>query len=263
MMDQNLSTLTLTAINAVLQAGEILKRGFGTNYEIFAKPGRQNFVTEFDRRAEESIITLIKNQFPQHGILAEESGYNNPSEDSILWIIDPLDGTTNFARNLPSFTISIAAYRKEEGLCGVIYQPMTNELFIAEKGKGAYLNGNRIQTSSVKHLRDSLVIAALPYENKIEPEDALILLYELNHTGATIRNFGSAALSLAYVAAGKADALWVHKLYPWDIAAGKILIEEAGGIVSLYNAENNFLEPSEVIASNHEIYPAFSNFLNH
>lgn len=262
-MDQNLSNLTLTAIYAVLQAGEILRRGFGTNYEIFAKPGHQNFVTEFDRLAEESIINLIRSRFPEHSILAEESGYSNHIEDSILWIIDPLDGTTNFARHLPCFTISIAAYHKNEGLCGVIYQPMTNELFIAEKGKGAYLNGKRIHTSTTKNLRESLIIAALPYENKFEPEETLILLYELNHTGATIRNFGSAALSLAYVASGKADALWMHKLYTWDIAAGKILIEEAGGIVCLTNSENNFLHPAEVIASNSKIYSVFSDFLHY
>lgn len=163
MKNYDFSSLTLTAMQAALKAGDIIRRGFGTSYEIMAKPGRQNFVTEYDRAAEACIISFIKERFPSHSFLAEESGFFSPTAASdILWIIDPLDGTTNFSRHLPIFTISIAAYQGDKGLCGVIFQPLTHELFVAEKNKGAYLNGTRLTVSQTDRIEDCLLVASLP-----------------------------------------------------------------------------------------------------
>lgn len=250
------SSLTSTAIQAALKAGDILKRGFGTSYEISNKPGRQNFVTAYDKASEACIISFIQEQFPSHSFLAEESGFIEQSnEDNILWVIDPLDGTTNFAHHIPIFTISIAAYHLEEGLCGVIFQPLTQELFIAEKGKGAYLNGVRLKVSQTKQVEEALIIASLPYDQDSIPIFNLEQFTQMTQQGATLRNLGSAALALAYVAAGKADAFWMYHLHPWDVAAGQILIEEAGGILSRHGESPSFHSSSHILACNQALHP--------
>lgn len=255
------SSFTFTAIQAALKAGEILKRGFGTNYEISNKPGRQNFVTEYDKASEACIISLIREHFPSHSFLAEESGLTKQSSgENILWVIDPLDGTTNFAHHIPIFTISIAAYQGDKGLCGVIFQPLTQELFIAERGKGAYLNGERLSISHTKQIEDALIIASLPYDKTYIPPFNLERLIELTDYGVTLRNLGSAALALAYVAAGKADAFWMYHLYPWDIAAGQLLIEEAGGLISRYGGDNSFESPAHILACNQALHSFLQNF---
>ena len=152
-MSKNYSEYTVIAIHAALKAGEILRRGFGTLFEIRSKPGKQNFVTEYDKAAEDCIIEIIKQKYPSHSILAEESGFDQKQEEEVLWIIDPLDGTTNFAHQIPIVTVSIGVKLKQSYLCGVIYQPFTNELFVAEKEKGAFLNGSPLAVSQT-HLID-------------------------------------------------------------------------------------------------------------
>lgn len=255
------SSLTFTAIQAALQAGNILKRGFGTNYEISNKPGKQNFVTEYDKASEACIIDFIQEHFPSHNFLAEESGLKEQSQEGeVLWIIDPLDGTTNFAHHIPIFTISIAAYHLGEGICGVIFQPLTQELFIVEKGKGAYLNGVRLKVSQTKQIDEALIIASLPYDVSSIPNFNLDRFTQLTQQGVTLRNLGSAALALAYVAAGKADAFWMYNLHPWDIAAGQLLIEEAGGCVCKYGNESTFTPPFNLLASNQALQPYLQNF---
>jgi myo-inositol-1(or 4)-monophosphatase len=265
MKSSDFSVLTLVAIQAALKAGEILKRGFGTSYEITAKPGRQNFVTEYDRASEACIISFIKERFPSHHFLAEESGFSSPLKShNVLWIIDPLDGTANFARHLPIFTISIAAYLKGEELCGVIFQPLTHELFVAEKGKGAYLNGTRLTVSQINAMDDCVLVASLPYDRESFPILDMKQLLEASYRGITLRNFGSAALSLAYTAAGKVDALWMYNLYPWDVAAGKILLEEAGGQLTQYKKEDaSFDSPSNVLATNQALHSLLRQYLLH
>lgn len=256
------SSLTFTAIQAALKAGEILRRGFGTSYEITAKPGRQNFVTEYDKASEACIISFIQEQFPSHSFLAEESGFKAQSqEEDILWIIDPLDGTTNFAHHIPIFTISIAAYYQEQSLCGVIFQPLTHELFIAERGKGAYLNGTRLYVSQTKLIEEALIIASLPYDVNAIPVFNLEKLMQITRQGVTLRNLGSAALALAYVAASKADAFWMYNLYPWDLAAGQLLIEEAGGILNRYGPTASSHAPVNILASNQALYSSLQQFL--
>jgi myo-inositol-1(or 4)-monophosphatase len=264
MQDQDFSSLTLTAIQAALKAGDILRKGFGTEYEIRSKPGRQNFVTEYDHASEGCIISFIKERFPSHSFLAEESGLSsNSDEDNILWIIDPLDGTSNFAHHIPLFTISIAAYQKGKGLCGVIFQPLTYELFIAERDKGSYLNGIRLAVSRTDQIEDCLIVASLPYNSTSGPILNVEQLFQISRMGVTLRNLGSAALSLAYVAAGKVDAFWMYNLYPWDLAAGKLLIEEAGGLWTQFENQNPTLHPpSNVLATNQLLHSLLLAFLN-
>ena len=255
--------LTFVATQAALKAGNLIKKGFGEIYEITAKPGRQNFVTAYDTMSEECIISFIKEHFPTHAFLAEEKGaISGSSSNEITWFIDPLDGTTNFAHQLPLVTISIAAYQHEQGLCGVILQPFTNELFIAEKGKGAYLNGTRISTSETKKIDDALIGAGFPYNIAENPIPYMNHFSRLTQLGVTFRHFGSAALSLAYVAAGKLDGFWMDHLYPWDLAAGKLLIEEAGGKLTRYSgAVHEIQSPSNVVATNPFIYEQMLSYL--
>lgn len=262
MNHSDFSVLTLTAIQAALKAGDILRKGFGTSYEVTAKPGRQNFVTEYDKASEASIISFIREKFPSHNILAEESGLLKQSKDEMLWIIDPLDGTTNFSHHLPIFTISIAAYQGEKGLCGVIYQPLTHELFVAEKGKGAYLNGTRLAVSRTDNIEDCLIVASLPYDINLIPILDMEKLLGISQRGVTLRNLGSAALALAYVAAGKVDAFWMYNLYPWDLAAGQLLIEEAGGLLTRYESPQSPLyAPSNILATNLALHSSLREYL--
>jgi myo-inositol-1(or 4)-monophosphatase len=263
MKNSAFSSLTLTAIQAALKAGDIVRKGFGTAYEITAKPGRQNFVTEYDRASEGCIISFIKERFPSHSLLAEESGFSSESEEeNVLWIIDPLDGTSNFAHHIPIFTISIAAYRQKKGLCGVIFQPITHELFVAESGKGAYLNGTRLTVSQTNTLEECLIVAGLPYDATSVPILDMEQLLRISQNGVTLRNFGSAALSLAYIAAGKVDALWMYNLYPWDLAAGALLIKEAGGLLTLYERDQSVpYSASNILASNKAMHSLLQEYL--
>lgn len=249
---KSFSELTLLAVHAALKAGELIRRGFGTTYTTTSKPGRQNYVTEFDHASEQCIIKLIKESYPSHGILAEESGLTiGKKNSSITWIIDPLDGTTNFSRNIPLFVVSIAAYDAEGPLCGVIYHPLTHELFTAEKGKGAYLNGNLLQVSKTSAFSDVLLGIGLPYDVEDNTIHCIDHLTHFAKQGLTLRNLGSAALNLAYVAAGKFDGMVLNLLYPWDVAAGMLLVHEAGGIVSdFYGTPLDASKPTSVLATN-------------
>ncbi|MBA2369566.1 MAG: inositol monophosphatase [Candidatus Protochlamydia sp.] len=259
----DLSHLTLVAVQAALKAGEIIKKGFGTSYTITAKPGRQNFVTEFDRKSEECIFSMIRQHFPSHGFLGEETGLSGHHPQTILWIVDPLDGTSNFSRHIPLFSISIAASYLGETLCGIIYQPLSHELFIAEKNKGAFLNGEKLSVSHTRHPEDALIGIGFPYEIYEPPTFSLEKLGGLIKEGATLRNLGSAALSLAYVAAGKLDAFWMNHLYPWDWAAGKLLVQESAGAFTTYAVKKDPLEqPASILASNGILHSLLLNQLS-
>lgn len=263
MNSPNLSQLTLIAIEAAIRAGLILKKGFGLDCVIDTKPGKQNLVTEYDRASEACIISFIKEEYPTHRFLAEESGLSKKGEEGeILWIIDPLDGTTNFTREIPIFTISIAAYQEGKCLSGVVFQPMTNELFIAEKGKGAFLNQKRLKISKVKSLEKSMIMVGLPYEASFNPMIGTEDLTTLVQQGAILRNLGSAALALAYIAAGRIDAFWMYNLYLWDIAAGQLLIEEAGGKCTRYGTTPSLIEsPLDFLATNEYLHSPLQNIL--
>jgi myo-inositol-1(or 4)-monophosphatase len=227
------------AIQAALKSGELLKKGFGTRYQVSSKEGKQNLVTEYDKASEESIILTVQNHFPDHSFLAEETGSSGPSDSSVTWIIDPLDGTVNFAHHIPIFSISIAVAVEKRLLCGVVYQPMLNELFVAEKGKGAYLNGVPLRVSRCSQWDEAIMATGFPYNVDQNPLHCIDHFVELAKLGIPIRRLGSAAIDLAYVAAGRFDAYWEVSLHPWDMAAGKLLVEEAGGRVSHYDGSDH------------------------
>ncbi len=226
------SELTFVAIQAALKSGALLQKGFGSDFEITLKPGVQNLVTEYDNASEKSIISTIFEHFPDHAILAEESGDIQKGKSPVTWIIDPLDGTVNFARSVPVFSVSIAASIEGVVISGVVYQPMTKELFIAEKGKGAFLNGRQIFVSKTSNFETALLSTGFPYNVDKDPQQCVEKFAKMQLKGVPIRRLGSAAIDMAYVAAGRFDAFWEVGLHPWDMAAGKLLIEEAGGRVS-------------------------------
>lgn len=245
------SRLTMVATLSALKAGEILRKGFGIATHITNKEGRHNLVTEWDNKSEAVIIESIKSHFPDHHFLAEEGGESGEKRDGIQWIIDPLDGTVNFAHKIPVFTVSIAATFQSEVLSGVVYNPMTEELFIAEKGSGAYLNGEKLKVTETAVLDSAIIATGFPYNVHENPLCCLDHFNSFAKMGLPIRRMGSAALDLSYLAAGRFDAFWEVSLQPWDYAAGKLLIEEAGGTFTDF-AGNPYPSLSEgpIIASN-------------
>lgn len=257
------SDLTFVAIQAALSAGDLLRRGFGTAFEIKSKPGNQNLVTEYDKASEKSIISTILHHFPDHSILAEESGAaHRGKSDGVTWIIDPLDGTVNFARNIPIFSVSIAAAIKEKVICGVVFQPMTQELFVAEIGKGAYLNGKKLSVSKVTRFQQSMMSTGFPYNVDKNPLHCVDKFAQMQIKGVPIRRLGSAAIDLSYIAAGRYDAYWEVGLHPWDIAAGKILVEEAGGKVSHWDgAPHQIFGYGTMLATNKHLHNAMLEHL--
>ncbi len=237
------------AIEAAEKAGALLRQGLGTNFKISNKSGKHNLVTEYDLAAEKAIIETISTHFPTHGFLAEESGQGKKGD--ILWIIDPLDGTVNFAHGIPVFSVSIAATQGEEILCGVVYQPITNELFTAEKGKGAYLNGHRLHVTETTDINAAFLATGFPYNVDKNPLHCIDTFSHMTKKGIPIRRLGSAAIDLAYVAAGRFDAYWEVSLQPWDLAGGKLLVEEAGGRVTDYSGNPRpLLGTGPVLATN-------------
>lgn len=236
------SDLTLAAIQAALNAGELLVRGFGTTFNISSKEGMQNLVTEYDNAAQELIISNLQKNFPEHQFLGEEDKKKQTIDSQkIVWIIDPLDGTVNFARSIPIFAVSIAAALGKDILCGVVYYPMMNELFIAEKNKGAYLNGKRLKVSMRQNFKDAFIATGFPYDVDQNPLHCIERFSSFAKMGIPLRRMGSAAIDLSYVAAGRFDAFWEVGLHSWDLAAGKLMIEEAGGKVSHYDGKEHQL----------------------
>lgn len=236
------------AIDAVRSAGNIIVRAMDRPFKTTEKHPN-DFVTEVDQRAESEIISIIKKAYPRHGILAEESGETKGND--YQWIIDPLDGTRNFIHGFPYFAISIAVSHKNKIEHGVIYDPTRQDLFIASRGKGAFLNDRRIRVSTRKNLEDCLFGTGFAYRHtdKNNPLPQKILQSILPVSG-DIRRAGAAALDLAYVAAGRLDGFWELGLHIWDIAAGILLIKEAGGIVCDPFGGEDYLKTGNIVAAN-------------
>ncbi len=238
------------AIETARDAGQILLEKFGRKINISMK-GEINLVTEADLASEKLIIERIRSYYPKHAILAEESG------DAVLldgvntwkWIIDPLDGTTNYAHGYPCFCVTVALEHDGEIVLGVTYDPTRNELFAAEKGKGATLNNKPIRVSETEKLGDALIVTGFPYNFKEKPDFTRHLTDFLLHSRG-VRRDGSAAIDMAYVACGRFDGFWEEGLNPWDVAAGLLLIEEAGGQVSYYTGEKYNIYSPPILASN-------------
>jgi len=242
------------AIESAKIAGQILIKNFGkiTEAQIETK-NKNDFVTYVDKLSEEKIIGNILKSFPEHAILGEESG-ELLTRSEYRWIIDPLDGTTNFIHGVPTFAVSIALQKNNELILGVVYDPLRDELFHAEKGQGSYLNDKRIYVSKKEELANCLITTGFPYRTDDYYRDYVKIFAEFMVKTAGIRRPGAAVLDLAYTAAGRFDGFWEMLLKPWDIAAGAILIEEAGGVITDINGENTYLLTGSVASGNKLIH---------
>jgi len=239
-------------IEIAREAGIFLKNKLHSAHTIDYK-GEINLVTEVDKISEKMITSKINALFPAHDILAEEFTDINSGSD-FRWIIDPLDGTTNYAHGYPFFCVSIALERLNTIIVGIIYDPMLNEMFVAEKGKGAFLNDREIHVSNTRRIIKSLLTTGFPYDIQKDSNNNLNYFNEMILKAQAIRRAGSAALDLAYVAAGRFDGYWELKLNPWDIAAGWLLVEEAGGVVTDMGGNNYYLDSPSILASNGMIH---------
>lgn len=250
------------AVETAVLAGKALLEKFGRKLNV-SKKGEINLVTEADLASEKMIVERIRSHFPKHTILAEESGETVicDNEQTWKWIIDPLDGTTNFAHGYPCFAVTIALEHKGEIVLGVTYDPTRNEVFAAEKGEGATLNGKKIKVSATKKLSDALIVTGFPYDftkRKSVVENLLKLLFRARG----VRRDGSAAIDLAYVACGRFDGFWEEGLNPWDVAAGYLLVKEAGGMVTHYDGSSFNIYQSPILATNGLIHDEMIKALN-
>jgi myo-inositol-1(or 4)-monophosphatase len=235
------------------EAGEIIRSGYRRDFGIEFKTGVNNLVTEIDKKSEECIINFIKKEFPTHSILSEESGSTDKNSDYV-WIIDPLDGTTNFAHGFPIFSVSIGVQKNNETIYGVVYDVMRDVIYSAEKNAGAFANGRRMNVSRNDDLNKSLLVTGFPYNIKENPNNAIEKFTAFLMVARAVRRLGSAAIDFCYVADGIFDGFWEVSLNPWDIAAGILLVEEAGGIVTNFKGEPITLSSKEILASNKLIH---------
>ena len=237
------------------QAGEILRAGFGQGNQIGLK-GEIDLVTEVDQQSEALLLAEITRKFPGHQIVSEETGGVPGDGNGSVWFIDPLDGTTNFAHGLPIFSVSIAYAENGQLKYAVVYDPIHEELYSAEKGKGAYLNGTEISVSRTEELRSGLLVTGFPYDRFTNPNNNLDHFQNFALQAQGVRRLGSAALDLCYVAAGKVDGFWEIKLQPYDVAAGTLIAREAGAKVTKLNGEEDTVsQPVSIVAANPVLHP--------
>lgn len=249
------------ANRAARSAGQIILRSMDRiDLVQITEKSRNDFVTEIDKQVEREIIDIIREVYPQHAILGEESG--KLGDDETIWIIDPIDGTTNFIHNFPHFCVSIAVQHKGRIEHGLIFDPVRQETFTASRGQGARLNDKRIRVSSRAHLNGALLGTGFPFSQMTSIESYLPTLQAFMPLTAGIRRAGSAALDLAYVAAGRLDGFWEFGLSPWDIAAGIILVQEAGGLVSDREGGEKYFENGSVVAANPKVLKQMLQVLN-
>ncbi|MFQ5779967.1 MAG: inositol monophosphatase family protein [Nitrospiria bacterium] len=240
------------AIEAAKRSGRILKVGLQREVEIYYK-GALNLVTNIDTRSERAIVALIGRHFPDHQIIAEE-GHGRKNRSPYRWIIDPLDGTTNYAHRFPFFCVSIALEVKGRILLAVIYDPVRKELFTAEKGKGTFLNGRPVKVSSINKVSRSLLVTGFAYDIQTDPENNFRHFIKFSLNAQAVRRTGSAALDLCYVANGRFDGFWEMKLRPWDTAAGSLILTEAGGRITNFSGGRYSIYGTEILATNRMIH---------
>ena len=243
------------------EAAEIIKTGFGKSLNLEYKTSILDFVTDIDKASEQRIIDFIKKEFPKHNILAEESGAENFNSD-FTWVIDPLDGTMNFAHGLPIFSVSIGVLKENELVAGVIYDVMSDIMFSVEKGSGAFQNGNRIYVSQNADLDKSLLVTGFPYNIRENPDNAIEKFNRFLLNSRGIRRLGSAALDLCYVANGTFDGFWEVNLHPWDMAAGMLLVKEAGGTNSDFQNNENSIFSKQLLSTNGKVHNKMIEILN-
>ena len=244
------------AVRAARRAAAIINRAARDVELLRVTRKRPNdFVTEVDHAAEQAIIDVLHRAYPDHAILAEESGTTAGSPDSeYTWIIDPLDGTTNFIHGFPQYAVSIALKHKNLVTQGVIYDPTKNELFTASRGRGAYLNERRLRVSKRPQLAEALIGTGFPFRELQNLDEYLAMFRELTARTAGLRRAGAASLDIAYVAAGRLDGFWELGLSAWDMAAGALLVQEAGGLVGDFRGDSGYLDSGRIICGNPKIF---------
>jgi len=238
-----------TAVKAARRAGNLINRGaLNLDRLVIERKRPMDFVTEIDKAAEQAIIEALHDAYPDHAILAEESGASAGHDSAeYVWVIDPLDGTTNFIHGFPQYAVSIACMHRGQLQHGVIYDPVHNDLFTASRGKGAFLNDRRIRVSKAAKLEEGLIGTGLPFGDSRHLTRYLRILREVMVRAPGVRRAGAAALDLAYVAAGRLDGFWEIGLKPWDMAAGALMVLEAGGLVSDWNGDEHWMEGGDIV----------------
>ena len=260
----NMHPMLTTAVKAARRAGSVITLGArDLDLLTVTTKGPKDFVSEVDRAAEAAIVQTLHATYPDHAILAEEGtakGANASAEH--VWIIDPLDGTTNFLHGFPQYCVSIALQHKGRITQAVIYDPVRNDLFTATRGRGAFLNDRRIRVSRRQHLKECLIGTGFPYRNEPYLDAYMRMMRTMMVEAAGIRRPGAAALDLAYVASGYYDGFWELGLNPWDVAAGSLLIQEAGGLVGDFGGEPGYLYGGQIIAANPRIFAQMVKLLS-
>jgi myo-inositol-1(or 4)-monophosphatase len=242
------------AVKIAKKAGAVIRQGWGRVDHVEYK-GQVDLLTEYDRKSEEIILSSLTELFPDHHIYSEEKGDVGPAGSEFSWSIDPLDGTTNFAHGFPCFAVSIGLLHRSNGVVGVIYDPIMDELFAAGEGLGAYLNGVRIQVSSTRTLNRALLATGFAYDRRTAENNNVDNLSRFVRRSQGIRRAGAAALDLAYVACGRLDGFWELGLHPWDVAAGTVIVRQAGGQVTDFNGRQvDNVSGKRIIASNGHIH---------
>jgi myo-inositol-1(or 4)-monophosphatase len=252
---ENVTSELETALSAARRAGEVLRAGFGAEHAITYK-GEVDIVTEVDKEAERVIREELLGTFPTHGMLAEEGGELAGNEDA-RWIVDPLDGTTNYAHRLPFFAVSIGLEKAGEMVLGVVHDPIREETYVAERGGGTILNGRPIRVSDTDEPIRALIATDFPYDRERMPE-TLELFGRFSALSRGMRRLGAAALDLCYVAAGRLDGYYMRGVRPWDLAAGSLIVWEAGGKLTDYRGEELALDGGEIVASNGRLHSAMT-----
>jgi myo-inositol-1(or 4)-monophosphatase len=234
------------------QAGAVLLEGYGQVHHVQQK-GVIDLVTEFDKRSEDVIISFIQKEFPDHAILAEESG-SNQAISEYQWVIDPLDGTTNFAHGIPVFSVTIALLRNNSPVVGVAYDPLRNEMFSAEAGQGATLNNKPIHVSSETDLGKAVISTGFPYDLRTNPRNNFAQFVQFQLRTQAVRHLGSASLDCAWTAMGRLDGYWEFGVKPWDVGAGALIVREAGGCVTSVDGDEDFLSGDSILVSNNLLH---------
>lgn len=251
------SAILHVMVQAALKAGKSLSRDFGEvqNLQVSMK-GPGDYVSQADRKAEEIVKAELMRARPEYGFLGEEGGASEGTDGQHRWIVDPLDGTTNFLHGIPMFAVSIGLERQGQIVAGVIYNPAMDELYTAERGGGTFLNDRRLRVAARNKLTDAVVGTGVPHLGRGHHGNYLVQLRNIMGEVSGVRRMGSAALDLAYIAAGRLDGFWEEGLYPWDMAAGIIMIREAGGFVSDLSGGQKMFDNGSIVAGNELIHKA-------
>ena len=257
----SLPMLKQTLHEAIQAGGKELKRFFNKQFKISHKEGVNNLVTEADHAAEAAILSVIKNNFPDHQLLAEETG-QHINESNYKWIIDPIDGTVNFAHSIPICSVAIAIEKDSEIIMSAVYAPVLNELYFAEKGAGAFLNDKKISVSNETSIMKSCLVTGFPYTYINMANGPLEVFSRLTRKGIPVRRLGSACIDLCWVACGRFDGFYEHKLEPWDSAAGYLIVEEAGGKVTDHEGKKFSIYQHRLVATNGKIHDEMLKVLN-